>query len=94
MGSKQPQLPPNGFQTPRGNPHVIVDLLPVGSEVLIGEKIEGVIKSICVNDNNQVTYQVVWWNGNARLCEWLDRFEVEAVDSSSNSTRLGFTFRN
>jgi hypothetical protein len=72
----------------------MIEAIPVGSVVSIvhgpkSELIEGVVKAVCVRDGNQVTYEVVWWNGRARQVEWLMAGEV-VWTPTDKPLRIGF----
>lgn len=55
----------------------------IGMSCIIGEDIEGVISSICINYNNEVTYKVVWWSGRERRTEWLCDSEIKTKETKT-----------
>lgn len=67
----------------------MIEAIPVGALVTIGDGIIGSVTAICVRNNNLVSYEVCWWNGRTRECKWLEAFEVQP--DTTNKTRIGFT---
>ncbi len=47
-----------------------------GTEVDLGEDLTGIVNQVAIAGNAHVTYQVAWWVGNERKCEWLAAHEV------------------
>ena len=66
-------------------------VLAIGSAVIIGDNIPGIIVSIMIKGNNRVLYEVAWWNGRERKLEWLESSEVEQVVSKdARIEQIGF----
>lgn len=51
----------------------------VGDEVLIGDDVEATVNQICIQAQNRVTYEVVWWNGRQRCSDWVCEHEIHRV---------------
>lgn len=49
----------------------------VGTKIKIGKNIEATINGAAIYGGNRVQYQVVYWDGNDRKCEWIEGFEVD-----------------
>lgn len=50
----------------------------IDETVQIGDKMTGIITGICIRSGYNVTYEVAWWDGRQRKCEWLQSHEVES----------------
>lgn len=64
----------------------------VGTKVKIitsDEEIKGQVIAVWVGANEHVKYQVVWWNGNARCCEYFEDYEVKPI-GRAKSLKIGF----
>ena len=68
---------------------LVLLVFPVGSPVIIGDHIEGVIVGICIREKQYVTYDVSWWDGNTHCNKWLDQHEVKCHDGIV-ATKIGF----
>ena len=59
-----------------------------GTEVDLGEDLTGIVNQVMISGKDRVQYQVVWWVGNERKCEWLDAHEVLPLMESK--LKIGF----
>ena len=50
------------------------DLL--GAKVYIGGDIPAVVNGILTRVNGGLEYEVIWWDGRTRRCEWVSPLEV------------------
>lgn len=64
-------------------------VLDVGCDVILNKGIEGKILQICIRETG-TQYQVVWWCGSTRKCEWLESQEVEPTSNSPSQLKIGF----
>lgn len=71
----------------------MVDLLvfPVGSKVVLAGDLEGMVTAIEIQDCNHLMYRVAWWNGRARIEEWVHDLEVDGC--SEDPVEIGFIRR-
>ena len=60
-----------------------LEVIPIGENVELFEKVAAVVVAICIRENSHITYQCVWWDGNNRKCEWLENFEVTPSNPKS-----------
>ncbi len=54
----------------------MIEVYDVGTLVVIGGDIEGFVVCVAIYANDRIMYQVSWWNGKTRNCEWLEDWEV------------------
>ena len=56
-----------------------IEVLEIGTEVLIDREIPAVIRGITIYNDHWVKYLVIWWDERKRYEEWLpaDEFEVK-----------------
>lgn len=66
-----------------------IEILPFGTDVLIGERIEGKVRAITIGPGNTVFYQVSFWSGNSHTVE--DMHESEVIPKTSDRLKIGFT---
>lgn len=69
-----------------------IEVFPVGTEVWVGPdtgRVAGLITGVMLEDYENVSYRVVWWNGNDRRSEWLIADEVTTVPDQKRQT-IGF----
>lgn len=63
-------------------------VFPFGTDVTIGDKIEGKVRAVTIGPNNTVFYQVAYWNGNSLTTE--DFHESEVSSSTKSTQQIGF----
>lgn len=69
----------------------IVSCLRPGRRVLLQGNLEGRVIQALIRENASIQYQVAWWDGRTRHCEWLEAFEVEPdAKSIEMPQRVGF----
>ena len=56
----------------------MIEILPIGTKVIIGGSIQATIIGISIREQNNLTYEVMWWNEGNRKTEWLWPIEIEA----------------
>lgn len=62
-----------------------MNVIRVGETVLIGgwfvseSPITGTVVGVMIDgqDMSHVQYRVAWWNGAARVCEWIEAAEIK-----------------
>ncbi len=54
-----------------------------------GKSIPGTILQVAIGEKGRVSYQVGWWDGRQRRCEWLEQVEVERQNEALR-VRVGF----
>lgn len=59
----------------------------VGSQVTVGGH-EARVTGVTIRDGGNVRYEVVWWAGAVRYCEWVEACEVTGGPAAK--TRIGF----
>lgn len=57
--------------------------LSVGKDAVVGT-----VTAVCLRDKS-ITYEIVWWDGRIRKCEWVSEGEAIPIEGSSE-TKLGF----
>jgi len=67
----------------------MVEVIDIGSWVIIGDDVPAKVTRICIRDNGNVSYELSWWDGRTRKSEWLEAFEV-TTDSERGSLQIGF----
>lgn len=65
-----------------------IEILPFGSDVTIGEKINGKIRAITIGPGNTIFYQVSFWSGNTHTVE--DMHESEVTPKTNETIKIGF----
>ena len=66
-----------------------IEVMQVGSPVIVGEDIPATITGIAIDDKSRITYQCAWWDKRTRKNEWLEQFEVVRVPGVEQM-RIGF----
>ena len=61
----------------------------IGSDVRVGGRTVKIIGA-AIREGGPKSYEVVWWDGASRKCEWIDPIEIEQ-GSAERQTRIGFT---
>jgi hypothetical protein len=67
----------------------MIEVLEIGTEVIIRDKVKAHISAIQIRDNNNICYECVWWNGSQRFEVWLNQFEITSINETK-SRILGF----
>ena len=55
---------------------------------LVGSTRLAIISRVMLLGHQYVDYEVIWWDGSTRHCEWLHSFEVEWCDGERQ--QIGF----
>lgn len=64
-----------------------MEIYPPGTEVLLGT-LPAIINQVCIQGQQlTVTYQLVWWAGGNRKCEWVSSHEINC---SNQQIQIGF----
>ena len=66
---------------PVGFPKVDLQVFAVGTKVTLDSDIIGMVTGIAIYSDSRIQYQVAWWNGRSRSCEWLEACEVNPCES-------------
>ena len=68
-----------------------IEVYPVGSKLEIHKGVTAVVTGVCLEGSqNRVTYRCAWWDGNTRVTEWFDSFEVEWTEGA-DKIQIGFS---
>jgi len=74
-------------------PHNVLVIRP-GDECWIGNEIKAKVVQVILKAAGMgevsVSYQVAWWSGNERKCEWLEEHECELISPNGPFMRIGF----
>lgn len=75
--------------------HTIIKVIAPGATVRIGQMVKGMVTQISLRgDGTTVLYEVAWWDGNTRNCQWLHDFEVvQAAEDTTEQITIGFAIR-
>ena len=68
----------------------MLNLLRVGSKVIIGEDINAIITGINIRDKDYVTYECSWWNNGTNSTGWMLPSEITETKNSSR-VKIGFS---
>ncbi len=69
-----------------------LEVLAIGTRVQMhfpADPIDGIVTAVCIRHYEHVTYEVVWWDGRQRKCEWLEGCEL-TVPGEMNFQPIGF----
>lgn len=66
-----------------------MDVLPPGTNVIVGEEVRGTVAAVTVRHNFHVTYEIVWWSGPQRVVQQVEAAEVRP-DVPLKTLRMGF----
>lgn len=58
-----------------------MEVFKPGAEVHLGidGDVRGEVVQVAITANLHVQYQVAWWDGRTRRCDWLESFEVQTI---------------
>jgi len=63
-------------------------VIPVGSTVTVGDKIEARVRSITIGPGNTVFYTIAFWSGNSLTTDDFHEDEVSATNTTTQ--QIGF----
>jgi hypothetical protein len=63
---------------------------PVGAKIILNDDVAATVSGVCVRANEAVTYEVVYWSGSSRHCEWVQSFEVQGFRDTKDTNSIGF----
>ena len=67
-----------------------MNVIGVGSSVVVGDDIPAEVTAVCIRMSNHVTYEVSFWSGREHKCVWVEQTEVR-VTSGARPVKIGFT---
>lgn len=66
-----------------------MNVYAIGTRVKIADDLTGTVTQVCIVGEQHVRYEVAWWDGNTRNCQWLESCEVSAAEERQ-PMRIGF----
>ena len=67
-----------------------LEIHSVGTQVALTESIDAKIIAIAIHENNSVTYECSWWNGDTRAKDWFSSSDFLSVGEKDAVTKIGF----
>jgi hypothetical protein len=66
-----------------------LEVITVGSRVELAEDVHGILTAICIRENNNITYEVGFWNGRSYDSRWFTSHEIRSTDLGDKK-KIGF----
>tara|TARA_Y100000310_G_scaffold330701_1_gene402799 strand:+ start:1343 stop:1591 length:249 start_codon:yes stop_codon:yes gene_type:complete len=67
-----------------------IEIHSVGTSVSLTETVDAKIITIAIHENNSVTYECSWWNGDTRSKDWFSASDFLSVGEKDPITKIGF----
>ena len=67
-----------------------IEIHGVGTSVALTETIDAKIITVAIHENNAVTYECSWWNGDTRTKDWFSASDFLSVGEKEAVTKIGF----
>jgi hypothetical protein len=67
-----------------------IEIYSVGTLVSLTESVDAKIIGITIHENNSVTYECSWWNGDTRTKDWFTSSDFLSVGEKDAVTKIGF----
>lgn len=67
-----------------------IEIHNVGTLVALTESVDAKIMTIAIHENNSVTYECGWWNGDTRTKDWFSASDFLSVGEKDAVTKIGF----
>ena len=67
-----------------------IDIYGVGTTVSLTEKVEAKIITVGIHQDNTVTYECAWWNGDSRTKGWFSADDFICIGKKKPDTKIGF----
>ena len=67
-----------------------IEIHNIGTSVSLTETIDAKIVTIAIHENNSVTYECSWWNGDTRTKDWFSSSDFLSVGEKDAVTKIGF----
>jgi len=67
-----------------------IEIHSVGTSVALTETVDAKIITIAIHENNSVTYECSWWNGDTRSKDWFSASDFLSVGEKDPITKIGF----
>jgi hypothetical protein len=67
-----------------------IEIHSVGTSVALTETVDAKIITIAIHENNSVTYECSWWNGDTRSKDWFSARDFLSVGEKETVTKIGF----
>lgn len=87
MKTDEPITIQSGWQITKLRPAIFV--YPVGTRCNIGTRIDAMVTAILIRENDNIQYEVGWWNGNEHQSKWLSACEI-CFDVDFKTKQIGF----
>lgn len=66
-----------------------ITVIAIGEEVTLHDDIKATVVGVMLHQGPRIEYEVAWWSGKSRHCEWVDSFEIQVSDNANGCT-IGF----
>ena len=67
-----------------------IEIHSVGTSVSLTETVDAKIITIAIHENNSVTYECSWWNGDTRSKDWFSSADFLSVGEKDPTAKIGF----
>ena len=67
-----------------------IEIHSIGTSVSLTETIYAKIVTVAIHENNSVTYECSWWNGDTRTKDWFSSSDFLSVGEKEAVTKIGF----
>lgn len=76
---------------PKTNETVGLEVLRVGTPVIIGDHINGVVTTILIRDRDHILYEIGYWDKNTYNSRYFEEFEVSEANPVKEKMVVGFS---
>lgn len=67
-----------------------VQVYPVHTEVYLFDDILGEIKQVCIGNNNNISYQITWWDARNYKSDWFNENQFKTCFAKDKKVDIGF----
>lgn len=67
----------------------MIQVIKPGEHVAMSGNVDAVVVQVCIQSQDRISYEVVWWAGNTRNTAWVSDFEV-VPKKGCDRIKIGF----
>jgi hypothetical protein len=67
-----------------------IEIHSVGTSVALTETVDAKIVTIAIHEDNVVTYECSWWNGDTRTKDWFSASDFLSIGEKDPAIKIGF----
>ena len=68
----------------------MIEVYKPGTEIILCDDIKARVNAVSILSEDTIQYECSWWNGKARISEWIRPEEIITTNVRGNTVKMGF----